>query len=100
LRSTSKWRQGKTGCVFAETIEITSTGARRIHAFPTESSAWRAERRRGAHLFSAMRRPFSTAHLPRPSVTEHPDAYAIFVNRAVGIEFQDSTSNPGSLKRL
>jgi hypothetical protein len=31
-----KWRQGKTGCVFAETIEITATGARRMHTFPTE----------------------------------------------------------------
>jgi len=30
------WRQGKTGCVFAETVEITSTGARRMHTFPTE----------------------------------------------------------------
>ena len=31
-----KWRHGKTGCVFAETIEITATGARRMHTFPTE----------------------------------------------------------------
>lgn len=30
------WRQGKTGCVFAETIEITPTGARRMHTFSTE----------------------------------------------------------------
>ena len=30
------WREGKTGCVFAETIEITPTGARRMHTFPTE----------------------------------------------------------------
>ena len=30
------WRGGKTGCVFAETIEITPTGARRMHSFPTE----------------------------------------------------------------
>jgi hypothetical protein len=30
------WRQGKTGCVFAETIEITATGAHRMHSFPTE----------------------------------------------------------------
>ena len=30
------WHQGKTGCVFAETIEITTTGARRMHTFPTE----------------------------------------------------------------
>jgi hypothetical protein len=32
----ANWRQVKTGCVFAETIEITPTGARRMHAFPTE----------------------------------------------------------------
>ncbi len=31
-----KWREGKTGCVFAETVEITDTGARRMHSFPTE----------------------------------------------------------------
>jgi hypothetical protein len=31
-----KWREGKTGCVFAETIEITRDGARRMHTFPTE----------------------------------------------------------------
>jgi hypothetical protein len=31
-----KWRQGKTGCVFAETIEITPTGARRMHTFSTD----------------------------------------------------------------
>jgi Xaa-Pro aminopeptidase len=31
-----KWRGGKSGCVFAETVEITQTGARRMHAFPTE----------------------------------------------------------------
>ncbi len=30
------WRQGKTGCVFAETIEITPTGARRMHTFSTD----------------------------------------------------------------
>ncbi|HEY1363701.1 MAG TPA: Xaa-Pro peptidase family protein [Xanthobacteraceae bacterium] len=30
------WRGGKTGCVFAETIEITQSGARRMHSFPTE----------------------------------------------------------------
>jgi hypothetical protein len=30
------WRSGKTGCVFAETIEITATGARRMHDFPLE----------------------------------------------------------------
>src|SRR6516164_7094789 len=29
------WRAGKTGCVFAETIEITRSGARRMHSFPT-----------------------------------------------------------------
>ena len=31
-----KWRAGKTGCVFAETVEITATGARRMHSFPME----------------------------------------------------------------
>lgn len=31
-----RWKDGKTGCVFAETIEITSTGARRMHSFPME----------------------------------------------------------------
>jgi len=31
-----KWHEGKTGCVFAETIEITTDGARRMHTFPTE----------------------------------------------------------------
>jgi hypothetical protein len=31
-----KWRNGETGCVFAETIAITETGARRMHSFPTE----------------------------------------------------------------
>jgi Xaa-Pro aminopeptidase len=31
-----KWREGKTGCVFAETLEITPTGASRMHTFPTE----------------------------------------------------------------
>jgi Xaa-Pro dipeptidase len=30
------WHDGKTGCVFAETIEITSDGARRMHAYPME----------------------------------------------------------------
>jgi Xaa-Pro dipeptidase len=30
------WRAGSTGCVFAETIEITTAGARRMHSFPTE----------------------------------------------------------------
>ena len=27
---------GKTGCVFAETIDITDTGAQRMHTFSTE----------------------------------------------------------------
>jgi Xaa-Pro aminopeptidase len=31
-----KWREGKTGCVFAETIEITADGARRMHSFPMD----------------------------------------------------------------
>ena len=31
-----KWKDGKTGCVFAETIEITQTGARRMHSFPMD----------------------------------------------------------------
>jgi Xaa-Pro dipeptidase len=31
-----KWRGGQTGCVFAETIEITTTGARRMHTYPIE----------------------------------------------------------------
>jgi Xaa-Pro aminopeptidase len=30
------WHGGKTGCVFAETIEITNDGARRMHSFPME----------------------------------------------------------------
>ncbi len=30
------WHDGKTGCVFAETIEITANGARRLHDFPME----------------------------------------------------------------
>ena len=34
-----KWHNGETGCVFAETIEITATGARRMHTFPTEFQA-------------------------------------------------------------
>jgi Xaa-Pro dipeptidase len=34
-----KWRNGDTGCVFAETIHITDTGARRLHAYPTELQA-------------------------------------------------------------
>ena len=31
-----KWRNGETGCVFAETIVITDNGARRLHSFSTE----------------------------------------------------------------
>jgi Xaa-Pro dipeptidase len=31
-----KWRNGETGCVFAETIVITDDGARRLHSFSTE----------------------------------------------------------------
>lgn len=31
-----KWMDGKTGCVFAETIAITETGARRLHTYPTQ----------------------------------------------------------------
>jgi Xaa-Pro dipeptidase len=31
-----KWRDGKTGCVFAETVEITPDGAQRMHSFPME----------------------------------------------------------------
>jgi len=31
-----KWRNGETGCVFAETIVITDDGARRMHSFPTD----------------------------------------------------------------
>lgn len=31
-----KWHGGKTGCVFAETIEITADGARRLHDYPLE----------------------------------------------------------------
>jgi Xaa-Pro dipeptidase len=30
------WHCGKTGCVFAETILITDTGARRLHEYPLE----------------------------------------------------------------
>jgi len=32
----SKWRNGETGCVFAETVLITETGARRMHTYSTE----------------------------------------------------------------
>lgn len=35
-RFDSKWMDGKTGCVFAETIAITETGARRLHTYPTQ----------------------------------------------------------------
>jgi hypothetical protein len=31
-----KWRNGETGCVFAETIVITGDGARRMHSFSTD----------------------------------------------------------------
>jgi hypothetical protein len=31
-----KWRNGETGCVFAETIRITERGACRMHGYPTE----------------------------------------------------------------
>lgn len=31
-----KWRKGETGCVFAETVLITGSGARRLHSYPTE----------------------------------------------------------------
>ena len=31
-----KWQDGKTGCVFAETVEITASGARRMHTFSTD----------------------------------------------------------------
>jgi Xaa-Pro aminopeptidase len=31
-----KWHDGKTGCVFAETIVITDQGARRMHSYPLE----------------------------------------------------------------
>jgi Xaa-Pro aminopeptidase len=31
-----KFHEGKTGCVFAETVVITETGARRMHDYPTE----------------------------------------------------------------
>jgi Xaa-Pro dipeptidase len=29
-----KFHEGKTGCVFAETVVITDTGARRLHSYP------------------------------------------------------------------
>ena len=31
-----KWHDGQTGCVFAETIAITETGARRMHRYSTD----------------------------------------------------------------
>jgi Xaa-Pro aminopeptidase len=31
-----KFHDGKTGCVFAETVVITETGARRLHDYPTD----------------------------------------------------------------
>ncbi len=34
-----KWRDGKTGCVFAETVLITEDGARRMHNYPMEFQA-------------------------------------------------------------
>jgi Xaa-Pro aminopeptidase len=30
------FQDGKTGCVFAETVVVTETGARRLHDYPTE----------------------------------------------------------------
>ena len=30
------WRDGKTGCVFAETVVITETGAQRMHRYPMD----------------------------------------------------------------
>jgi Xaa-Pro dipeptidase len=33
------WRNGETGCVFAETIHITESGARRMHTYPTDFQA-------------------------------------------------------------
>jgi Xaa-Pro aminopeptidase len=33
------WREGKTGCVFAETVQITETGARRMHNYPMDFQA-------------------------------------------------------------
>ena len=34
-----KWRDGQTGAVFAETVHITPTGARRMHGFSTKFQA-------------------------------------------------------------
>ena len=33
------WRDGKTGCVFAETVVITEDGARRMHGYPMDFQA-------------------------------------------------------------
>lgn len=33
------WREGKTGCVFAETVQITEAGVRRMHSYPMEFQA-------------------------------------------------------------
>jgi Xaa-Pro dipeptidase len=33
------WRNGETGCVFAETVQITATGAQRMHGFSTKFQA-------------------------------------------------------------
>jgi hypothetical protein len=30
------WHNGETGCVFAETVQITTDGARRLHGFSTD----------------------------------------------------------------
>ena len=30
------WRNGETGCVFAETVRITATGAERMHSYPMD----------------------------------------------------------------
>jgi Xaa-Pro aminopeptidase len=34
-----QWHDGNTGCVFAETVEITESGARRMHTYSTEFQA-------------------------------------------------------------
>ncbi len=31
-----RWRNGETGAVFADTVVITETGARKLHAYPQE----------------------------------------------------------------
>ena len=33
------WRSGDTGCAFAETVQITATGAQRMHGFSTKFQA-------------------------------------------------------------